>query len=91
MSVQPTVAPEGGLVPSGLVPVPVRRYSVANLGFRGTLVSLAANSVTNAVLGTLALEGEIAVGSLVDATLQTFVPGDCQLADLLSGTGGQCR
>ncbi len=51
---------------------------VANLGFRGTLVSVGANAAVNAALSGLALEGGILAGSAIDASIQTYWAGNCQ-------------
>ena len=47
---------------------------VANLGLRGTLMSIAANSIVNTILATAALEVGIAIGSAMDAANQTWGP-----------------
>ncbi len=73
------VARTTGLTTIGMaLPDLLRGQGVANLGIRGTLLSVGANSVVNGLLATAALEGGIVVGSLVDAALQTYLLSPCE-------------
>ena len=51
---------------------------VANLGARGTLMSVGAHAAVNAALTTAALEIGIVVGAAIDSGVQTFALGRCQ-------------
>jgi hypothetical protein len=55
----------------------LRGQGVANLGVRGTLISVAANSVLNGAAGAVALEAGISIGAGLDAAYQTFVAKNC--------------
>lgn len=50
---------------------------VANLSVAGTIASVAANTVTNAAIATVALETGVVVGSALDAAVHTFIFGAC--------------
>ncbi len=51
---------------------------VANLGVRGTLMSIAANSLLNGAAVAATLETGITIGAGLDASYQTFIAGNCR-------------
>jgi hypothetical protein len=73
------VARDTGLTSIGMAWGDLRHgRGVANLGVRGTLMSVGAHATVNAVLSTAALEIGIVVGATLDSGLQTFVLQRCQ-------------
>ena len=51
---------------------------VANLGVRGTVMSVAANSLVNGAAVIVTLKTGITIGAGLDASYQTFIAGNCR-------------